>query len=128
MSEPIVFISKQRIKEGKLDVFKERYREVAEYIRSSRPGTVAYLGYLDEDGREASLFHLFPDADAMAAHIQGAGERANEAAEFMETKRFEIYGQLPEELLEGMKQASSGGIELIVNPQRVGGYLRPQSE
>ena len=124
MSEPIVFISRQRIKEGKLDDFKKRYQETAEFIESTRPGTVAFLAYLDEHGTEASLVHVFPDAEAMQAHIQGAAERARKAAEFMEPAGIEIYGQLTDQLLEGIKQAAGSLVTLSVKPQRVGGYIR----
>ena len=40
MSEPIVFISNLRIKEGKLDMFKEAFPQVAEEIKRDKPGTV----------------------------------------------------------------------------------------
>ena len=127
MSEPIVFISKQRIKEGKLDEFKQSYQRTAEFIESTRPGTVAFLAYLNEDGSEASLIHVFADADAMAAHMQGAAERAREATEFMEPAGIEIYGQLPDQLLEGIKQAAGTGVGLTVRSHRVGGYILLQS-
>ena len=127
MSEPIVFISKQRIREGKLDQFKQMYQQTAEFMESNRPGTVAFLAYLNEDGTEASLVHVFPDADVMGLHMQGVGERASESYEFMEPVGIEVYGQLSDQLLAGMKQAAGPGVGLTLKPHRVGGYIRLQS-
>jgi hypothetical protein len=46
MSAPIVFISNQRIKPGKLDEYKAYYRQVAEMTEANKPGTAAHLAYL----------------------------------------------------------------------------------
>ena len=71
MSEPIVFISNQRIKEGKLDEYTQAYRQVAELTEANKPGTVAHLAYVNEDGTEMSIVHVFPDAESMELHMQG---------------------------------------------------------
>jgi hypothetical protein len=63
MSEPIVFISNQRVKEGKLEGYKHYYRQVAE--QADKPGTIAHLAYLNEKDSELSLIHIFPDAEAV---------------------------------------------------------------
>jgi len=71
MSEPIVFISNQRIKEGKLDGYKQYYRQVAELTEADKPGTVAHLAYVNEDGTELSIVHIIPDAGSIDAHARG---------------------------------------------------------
>ena len=71
MSGPIVFISHQRVKEGKLDAYKQSYREYIGIIKAVKPGTVAHLAYVNEDGSEVTMVHVFPDAEAMDLHFQG---------------------------------------------------------
>jgi quinol monooxygenase YgiN len=71
MSEPIVLISNQRIKEGKLDEYTQSYRENVEILMADKPGTVAHLAYVSEDGSEVSMVHVFPDAESMDLHFQG---------------------------------------------------------
>ena len=128
MSEPIVFISRNRVKEGGLEGFKELFREVARTLEAEKPGTVVYLAYVSDDGTELSIVHVFPDADAMDLHLQGVAERAQKAFEFIETKGYEIYGAPSETTLETMRAfASSGGVPLSVQRERVGGYLRAGS-
>lgn len=127
MSEPIVFISTHRIKEGKHDAFKEQYREAAKRIEAEKPETVAFLAYLDEDETEVSTVHVFPDAEAMERHMEGAGKRTKEAAEFLEFQSFEIYGSPSDQVLEMMQQATGSETSLNITPQFVNGYLRLQS-
>jgi len=61
MSEPIVFMSRNRVKESKLEEFKLHYRTGAEQLGREKPGTVAFLAYASDDGAEVSIFHVFPD-------------------------------------------------------------------
>ena len=126
MSEPIVFISNQRIKQGKLDEYKQYYQQVAELTEAKKPGTLAHLAYANDDGTNVSVIHVFPDADAMEAHMKGVGEIAKKAFEFMEIVSFEIYGRPSEHVLDGMKQIGPG-VTLNVKSQPIGGYIRLRS-
>lgn len=127
MSEPIVFISNQRIKEGKLDEYKQSYRENIGIIKADKPGTVAHLAYINEDGSEVSMVHVFPDAESMDLHFQGVGERAKKAFEFMEIISYEIYGRPSDTVLEMMQQIAGSGVVLNLKLQHMGGYLRLKS-
>lgn len=127
MSEPIIFISHQRIKQGKLDAYTQNYRQVAEMTERTKPGTVAHLAYAGEDGSAVSIVHIFPDAESMEVHMHGVGELAKKAYEFMEIVSFEIYGQPGDRALEMMQQAAGGGITLSIKPNRLGGYIRLKS-
>jgi len=127
MSEAIVFISNQRIKEGKLDAYTQYYRQAAELTEANKPGTVAYLAYASEDGTAVSIVHIFPDAESMELHMQGVGELAEKAFDFMEIVSFEIYGRPSDGLLEMMMRIAGTGVTLSVKPQPVGGYIRLKS-
>ncbi|HSM44399.1 MAG TPA: antibiotic biosynthesis monooxygenase, partial [Acidimicrobiia bacterium] len=76
MSAPIVFISTFRIKDGKLDAFKEHFGGNVPGMEASKPGTAVFYGYLNETGTQLKIVHLFPDAEAMDAHVEGVDERA----------------------------------------------------
>jgi hypothetical protein len=128
MSEPIVFISNQRVKEGKLEGYKQYYRQVAEQAKANKPGTVAHLAYHNEEGTELSIIHIFPDAEAMELHMGGVDELAKKAYEDVEILSFEIYGKPADTVLERMLQIVGSGIGLSVKPQRIGGYIRFQPE
>ena len=46
MSEPIVFISHFKVKEGKLEGLKQHAKMMMELIKAEKPGTLAFLQYL----------------------------------------------------------------------------------
>ncbi len=124
MSEPIVFISRNRVKEGKLEEFKLLYHAGAEKLGREKPGTVAFLAYASDDGAEVSIFHVFPDAGAMDRHMEGVAERSKEAFQFIESAGFEIYGAPSEEVRQMMKQLADTGLPVRIHAQLLGGYLR----
>ena len=124
MSKPIVFISHLRIKEGKFDSWKEASPQIAEEIKTDKPGTIVFLAYANEEGTEATVVHIFPDAAGAALHFQGAGERTKRASEWLQAVRWEIYGDPGDEVMEAMKKFAASGIAMTVKPHSVGGYIR----
>jgi hypothetical protein len=124
MSGPIVFISHNRVKEGKLDGFKGFFRTGARSIEEDKPGTVVFLAYADPDGTEVDIVHVFPDADAMDRHMEGVAERVGASDEFIEGTGVEIYGTPSERVLQMMRAFASPEAPLSVSPEHLGGYLR----
>lgn len=126
MSEPIVFISHFRIKEGQFDALKQLALNTADSVLSGKPRTILYLSYVDEDRSAISFLHAFADADAMDLHFEGAGERSKAAFEFVEPIGWEFYGSPSSEALETMRQAAAAsGATLTVQPEHLAGFLRP---
>jgi hypothetical protein len=124
MSEPIVFISRHKVKEGKLDAFKQFYLEGVKVLEGEKPGTVAQLAYLNEDGTEVAIVHVFPNADAMDLHVEGADERSRRTYEFVQPAAFEVYGSPSDRVLEMFKRAAGSGADLSIRPQQLGGLIR----
>lgn len=125
MTEPIVFISHFRVKAGQLDALRVFLQEGAAELQAGKPRTVAFLAYIDEAGTQASIVHVFPDADAMDLHFEGAEERSRAAYEFLEPSAWEIYGAPSAAALGLMREgASAAGVTLMVQPGSIGGFLR----
>jgi hypothetical protein len=128
LSEPIVFISHLRIKEGKLDAYRQFSREMTPLLEAEKPRTLAFLAYLNEDATQVTNVHVCADADAMDVHLQGVEGRAGSAMDFLELEGYEIYGTPSDRALEMMQQfAKSLGGELIVKSEHLGGFLRLKS-
>lgn len=124
MLEPIVFISHFRIKEGKLDGFKQHAQMTREHIQANKPGTVAFLQYLNEEEMELSIVHVFPDAEAYDRHLEGLAERVKGVLEFIEPIRRELYGMPNEQALTMSKPPDGSGMAVDHKPKLMGGYLR----
>jgi quinol monooxygenase YgiN len=127
MSEPIVFIVRNRIKSGMLEGFRRHYLESVPPTQAAKPGTLVQLAYLNRDGTELDIVRLYPSAEAMDRHLQGADVRSKAAYQFIEPLSIEIYGTPSSYALEMMAKVAGSGIEVSVSPQLIGGFVRPGS-
>jgi quinol monooxygenase YgiN len=124
MSEPIVFISHNRIKEGKQEALRENSRGTMQLLREQKPDTILFLAYVSEDGGEVSFLHVFPDAEAMDIHFQGAEERSKKGYEFMQPLSMEIYGSPSDMVLESFRKIAESGVRVSIDSDYLGGFLR----
>ena len=123
--QTVAFISHFTVKAGHGAALRQMWDSVAAELEATRPRTAAYLAFLDETRDRFSIVHVFPDADAMAAHAQGAGERSRAAYEHFSPAGWEIYGRPHEAELEMLRQAATAaGVDLSVEPEALGGFLR----
>ena len=91
MSEPIVFISRFRIKEGRVDDVRRHFEERAGALKGREAPDPRLPGYVDRDARAVACFlvHAFGDAEAMDLHFEGAEEQARAAYELLEPDGWE---------------------------------------
>jgi hypothetical protein len=128
MTQPIVFISHFRIKEGALDAYMELQRTATAGLEADKPQTLVFLAYLDDRGERLTIVHGFADADAMDLHFQGAEERSARAYEVLIPDGWEIYGSPSEGALESIRSsAAASGVGFIHQPDFVAGFLRVAS-
>jgi hypothetical protein len=127
MAEPIVFISHNQVKPGMLDGFVRHYRDSVPSTEAGKPGTLVQLAYVNEDGTEVDLVRVFPSSEALDQQLQGADQRSRVAYQFIEPTGIEIYGTPGSFALEMMKKVAGSGIEVSVNLQFIGGFVRPSS-
>jgi len=124
MSEPIVFISRNKIKEGKTDEFRNHYQESIPPIMAGKPGTLAQLAYENEEAAEVSIVRFFPSADALDLQIQGADERSRKTYTFIEPISIEIFGTPNPDTLEKMKKIAGSGVVVRISQNYIGGFIR----
>ena len=124
MPEPIVFISRNKIKVGKTDEFRNHYRDSIQPIIAGKPGTLAQLAYENEEAAEVTIVRFFPSADALDLQIQGADERSKKTYTFIEPISIEIFGTPNPATLEMMKKIAGSGIAVKISPNYMGGFIR----
>lgn len=76
---------------------------------------------------EVSIVHVFPDAAAMEAHMEGVGDRAKKAAEFLDFHLLEVYGTPSDSVLQMMQQAPESDVTFRIRPEHLSGYMRLES-
>ncbi len=124
MTDPIVFISRNKIMDGKADGFRKHYKQSVPPIEAGKPGTLVQLAYENEDSTEVTIVRLFPGADAMDVQLMGAKERSKRAHEFIEPVSIEIYGKPSSGTLGLLKEIAGSGVSVSVNPQYISGFIR----
>ncbi|HKX76644.1 MAG TPA: hypothetical protein VJR05_14780 [Acidimicrobiia bacterium] len=123
MSGPIVYISRWRIKEGVEHEWWSMVERVLPGLEAAKPRTVFQNFYVDESGN-LSILHIFPDAEAMDLHAEGAMGRSQTAYEFIEPIGFEIYGSPTESFLATLRDIPNIDSLLQVWPDHRAGFSR----
>ena len=124
MSGPIVFISRNRVRPGRLADITTFLSTGAPQLEREKPRTLAFLPFLSEDGGEVTIVHVFADAAAFEAHVEGAEDRSRAAYELIEPVSFEIFGSPSSAVLESFRAASADGLGLDLHPAALPGFLR----
>ena len=125
MAVPIVFISRNRIVEGRRTEFELAFAGAVGLIDKTKPNTALFAAYLDESGAEVHVVHVFPDARAIALHFEGSSERTQSASELITPAGFEIYGQAPASAIDQLRREADSidaSFQMFANP--LGGFLR----
>jgi len=124
-TDAVVFISHFDVKPGHLRAFQAMWDSMVIELERLRPNTVSYLAYMNEGGGSLTIVHTFPDADALRAHVDGADDRSRAAYEHIRPAGWEVYGPAPEDFLEQLGEAAlAAGVDLIIQPRALGGFLR----
>ena len=124
MTAPIVFVSRNRVKAGRLDEFRKHYQASIASTQAGKPGTLAQMAYENEDATQVIVVRFFPSADALDQQLQGADERSKRAYEYIEPLAIEIYGRPNPATLEKMLEIAGSGITVLVHPRYIGGFIR----
>lgn len=124
MSDPIIFISRNKIQEGKTEEFRKHYQDSIQSIFNGKPNTFAQLGYENGEGTEFTVIRVFPNADALDQQIQGADERSKKTYEYIEPTAVEIFGTPNPATLEKMKKIAGSGVTVSISPSYLGGFIR----
>lgn len=127
MAEPLIVITRSRVKEGRLEDFKRYYEEIMEIIESNEPQVVAVHGFLNEDGTEMTSIQIHPDTASMDFHMQvlmdNWDESYSEYAELIEVVSVEYYGTPSKIALDMDLQNRT---PLSINPRYIAGFTHPR--
>src|SRR3954468_8141170 len=126
MSSPFIFIATNRLKPGGLERERRRVPGLVEFIEASEPRLIAFNEYVNDPGDEVTVAQTPPDASSMGAHMETVRERAQQAyAETLDaTVRIQVFGQPTEGILETLRQQAGSGVEISVNGEHLGGFMR----
>ncbi len=90
-----------KIKEGKLEGFKELIPVLISAVREKEPGALNYDWYLNEKTMECVVVETYADSQAVLSHAGNVGELLQKLLEIADIS-VEIYGNPNEELRNAM--------------------------
>jgi hypothetical protein len=125
MSEPLVVITKFRVKEGKLEDLQRYYRKILNTVEANEPRIIAMHAFVNESGTEMTSIQVHPDTASMDSHMQVIKDNWDESysqyGQMMEVISIEYFGTAPESALEMDRQGDWG---LNVQPRHLAGFTR----
>jgi hypothetical protein len=124
MTEPIVFISRNRVKEGLFEDFVKHYQASIPATEAGKPGTLIQIAYVNEAATEVVILRVFPNAEAFDLQLQGTDNRSKAAYQFIEPTGVEIYGTPNPYAMEMISKVAGSGIQVSKHAQFIGGFIR----
>ena len=131
MFKPLIYISTWKIKEGRLEDYKQFAKELMEHFKTKEPQLIAFNMYFNEDETEMTSIQVHPDAASMDFHMQVLAKVIGEdmiewmdRADFLEPKHIEIYGTPSANLLEADQPLVDAGILRSIKHLHFIGFTR----
>jgi hypothetical protein len=126
MAGPIIFVATNLLKEGALEMERARVPELVDFVKREEPQVLAFNEYLNETGEEVTVVQIHPDAASLEKHLGVIADHARRAYEetLDRTVRIQVFGELPEGILTALREQASDGVEVTVNAERLGGFIR----
>ncbi|MGW2698561.1 hypothetical protein [Streptomyces sp. NPDC001340] len=94
MAEPIFYVDRSNILEGKLAEVRELTRELAAFVEAREPRLIAYRFYIDESESMMTVVAIHPDSASIELHMEVGGARFRALGEFIRLRSIDVYGQL----------------------------------
>ena len=126
MPGPLIFVATNRLKPGALDLERRRVPELVSFVEREEPQVIGFAEYLNEAGDEVTVVQIHPDAASLEKHLGVIAEHARRAYEetLDRTVRIQVFGELPEAIAARLREQASEGVEIVINAERLAGFLR----
>jgi len=125
MDGPFIFVGTHRIRDGKLDEFKQDARALVDAVNAEEPQLLAFNFFLSKDETEVTVVQVHPDADSMLVHMNVARSQITKGAEEqLETRSIMVFGSPNEAVLGMIEQLTQAGVPITMKPLHLAGFTR----
>ena len=126
MPDPIVYIDRSRIVDGKVDQLKRGIHALVEFVQRREPRLLSYNFLLDEEHLRMTVIAIHPDSASLEFHMEIAGPEFRKLKELVELTEIEVYGPLSDAALVPLKQKARmlGSGERVVVLEAEAGFAR----
>lgn len=126
MPEPIVYIDRSTIHEGKLNEVRSTAHELAEFVERREPQLIAYGFYIDDEAAVMTVVAVHPDSASMKFHLEIADSRFRTFADLITLQGIEVYGRPSAKVLGQLQQKAEmlGAAGKVAVSERHAGFAR----
>lgn len=126
MSDPIVYIDRSDIREGKLEEVRAGISELVEFVETHEPQLIAYGFYIDEMGSGMTLVAIHPDSASLEFHLEIGGPAFRKFTDLIELRTIELYGRPSDRVLDLLQHKAEmlGADGSIVIYEQHAGFMR----
>lgn len=126
MSDPIVYIDRSEIREGRLEELREAIDELVEFVDTQEPQLISYGFYLDEEAGRMTVVAIHPDSASLELHMEVGGPQFRKFKDLIRLRKIEVYGQPSDTVLSALRQKALmlGDEESVVVQRLHAGFAR----
>jgi hypothetical protein len=126
VSDPLVYIDRSDIRDGKLEDVRRGIRELVEFVEEREPQLIGYRFYFNEAGTGMTVVAIHPDSASLELHLEIGGPAFRKLSELIELRTIDIYGRPSEKVLDQLQQKIEmlGANGRVVVHQQQAGFLR----
>jgi hypothetical protein len=104
MSEPIVYIDRSEVLDGKLEKLKEGINGLVDFVDVHEPQLISYGFFIDDEAMQMTVVAVHRDSASLEVHMEIAGPEFRKLAELIELTTIEVYGRPSDKALKQLRQ------------------------
>ncbi|MFI8519272.1 hypothetical protein ACIGEZ_15770 [Streptomyces sp. NPDC085481] len=93
MTEPLYYVDRSDILEGRLAEVRAGMRDLAEFVEAREPRLIAYNFYIDESDSTMTTLAVHPDTASMELHMELGGPRFRAFGPLIRMRSIDLYGR-----------------------------------
>lgn len=117
MPDPIIYVDRSRIVEGRVQELKRGLRALVEFVERNEPRLISYGFFLDEARSRMTVIAIHPDTASLEFHMDVAGPEFRKLKDLVELTEIEVYGPMSESALAPLREKTrmlGGGGKVVV--------------
>jgi hypothetical protein len=116
MSEPIVYIDRSQVRDGKLEQLKLAIRDLVAFIDANVPRAMTYRIYLNESGGQMTVVQIHPDSTSLEFHMRVGAPEFSKFKDLIRLSSIDVYGEpsdaLRKQLEDKVRMLGAGAVSV----------------
>ncbi|MFE9444988.1 hypothetical protein ACFYO2_39840 [Streptomyces sp. NPDC006602] len=131
MAEPIYYVDRSDLREGKLAEVKDAMRDLTAFAEAHEPQLIAYHFFVDEAESMMTTLAVHPDSASMELHMEIGGPKFRAFGGLIRMRSIDVYGRPSPVVVDQLRQKAEmlGGGTVTIHTLQAGfnRLHRPQS-